>query len=225
MELTLNEDIIALSADEIVVYVRLFFLIDKQGYVQGKMKDLASKVGFSVPRLRKTLDSLFERQMLSLGNDKIYFWQYKEKAKDISEQVILAPSTEKSIVIAKRVDEEDALLSAIGDYYNKIIVGKGMPQIKALTPKRKSFVRCRLKEYGKEAIYKVIDNAAASSFLNGQGGRGFVADFEWIMRPNNFIKVLEGKYNNERKGNSSAEQQYYQDTANLMQRLDAERKR
>ena len=30
----------------------------------------------------------------------------------------------------------------------------------------------------------------------GKDGRIFVADFEWIIRPNNFAKILEGRYDN-----------------------------
>lgn len=225
MELILNEDAITLSADELVVYVRLFFMIDKKGYVKGKTKDIAKKIGFSAQRLKKTLDTLFEKQLISLGKDKIFVWKYEEKAKDITEHELLAPETENNIILTKNIEDDEALLQAIGTYYNNMVVGKGMPQMRALTPKRKAFVRCRLKEYGKGAVYKVIDNAASSLFLNGNGNHGFVADFEWIMRPNNFIKVLEGKYNGERKrDSSSAEQQYYQGTAELMQRLDTERK-
>lgn len=43
---------------------------------------------------------------------------------------------------------------------------------------------------------------AKSKFLNGRGpcapGRDpFVADLEWLVRPMNFVKVIEGKYHNE----------------------------
>jgi hypothetical protein len=30
--------------------------------------------------------------------------------------------------------------------------------------------------------------------------RGFVAKFDWMIRPNNFQKIIEGNYDNRKKG-------------------------
>jgi hypothetical protein len=30
--------------------------------------------------------------------------------------------------------------------------------------------------------------------VNSRDGRAFVADLEWILRPSNFAKIIEGKY-------------------------------
>jgi hypothetical protein len=80
---------------------------------------------------------------------------------------------------------------------------KSIPQIQKMTDRRKSMVKARVKEYGKDAIQKVITNAADSLFLNGGGDRGVVFDFDWIFRPNNFPKVLEGYYNIKRVNNGA----------------------
>ena len=61
----------------------------------------------------------------------------------------------------------------------------------------------RIKEYGIDDVLKAIDNEATSDFL--QGSKGFIADFEWFVRPNNFPKVLEGKYNRDKPNDT---QQY-----------------
>jgi len=38
----------------------------------------------------------------------------------------------------------------------------------------------------------------SSKFLTGRvndkGGRSFAADLEWILKPSNFAKIVEGKY-------------------------------
>ena len=43
-----------------------------------------------------------------------------------------------------------------------------------------------------------FDHIGTSRFLtgkvNGKDGRAFVADLEWILRPTNFAKIIEGKY-------------------------------
>jgi hypothetical protein len=30
--------------------------------------------------------------------------------------------------------------------------------------------------------------------VNSKDGRAFVADLEWILKPSNFAKIVEGKY-------------------------------
>lgn len=69
-----------------------------------------------------------------------------------------------------------------------------IPTIAKMTPKRKSMVNARVKEFGINMVYNVIAKASESSFLNGGGSKGFIADFDWVFRPNNFPKVLEGNY-------------------------------
>ena len=69
-----------------------------------------------------------------------------------------------------------------------------IPIIAKMTPKRKSMVNARVKEFGINMVYNAIAKASESSFLNGGGSKGFIADFDWVFRPNNFPKVLEGNY-------------------------------
>ena len=71
--------------------------------------------------------------------------------------------------------------------------------VKILTDKRRAAVSARLCEHGREAVFDVIRAAGRSSFLAGQNTRGWTADFDWIFRPENFVKVLEGKYENKEK--------------------------
>lgn len=230
MVVQLDEKAATLEADELIALVRLSFNADKEGYVQGTNKELSELVGLSVPRLKRALDGLFGRQMVSLGNDKVFIFGHEDSIKFTEGEEPSVKKVEKKSSIAciqQHSSCDDETIRKIGDYYNKMMAGKAMPQVKAITPKRKSFVKNRIKEYGLEKVYDVINLASQSAFLNGSGNTGFVANFEWIMRPNNFIKVLEGNYNGTRKQstNQGAEQGYYQDTANLLHRLNSERAR
>lgn len=81
-------------------------------------------------------------------------------------------------------------------FFNSSVEGSRIPKLKAMTDKRKSMLHARIKEYGKEEVAKAVRKAAASDFLNGDNSRGFRADFDWIFRPNNFPKILEGNYDN-----------------------------
>ena len=89
----------------------------------------------------------------------------------------------------------DLDLEAFARFFNETMAANGaqIPQVRSIPPKSKraAFVRARLKEHGKEALAKVVQNAAKLSFYNGGGARGWVADFDWLFRPSNFLRVLE----------------------------------
>jgi len=71
-----------------------------------------------------------------------------------------------------------------------------MRKVISLNDTRKGYISARFGEYGMEKIIEVLRLAGESSFLNGVNDKAWKADFEWIMRPNNFLKILEGKYAN-----------------------------
>lgn len=52
----------------------------------------------------------------------------------------------------------------------------------------------RVNEYGADKVLEAIDKIKQSPFLLGQNNSGWTITFEWFVRPNNFIKVLEGNY-------------------------------
>ena len=61
----------------------------------------------------------------------------------------------------------------------------------------------RVSEYGADKDLEAIEKIKQSSFLQGKNNRGWTITFEWFVRPNNFIKVLEGNYTDKKiqKGN------------------------
>lgn len=93
--------------------------------------------------------------------------------------------TESKANIAK---ELQVFFNAKMDKANALI-----PRCQKMTGKRKDMLLARTREYGIEKVKEAFSMAARSKFLNGS--TGFVADITWIVRPNNFIKVLEGNYN------------------------------
>ena len=59
---------------------------------------------------------------------------------------------------------------------------------------RYKMIHTRIKEYGFQAVLQAIDNIRNSSFLRGQNKKNWIISFDWFIKPNNFIKVLEGNY-------------------------------
>ena len=73
-----------------------------------------------------------------------------------------------------------------------------MPSIRVLTDKRKSAVMARISQHSLATVYEMLTIAGNSEFLNGKNNRGWVADFDWLFKPENFVKVIERKYENNR---------------------------
>ena len=103
------------------------------------------------------------------------------------------PPTHKDDVI-----DFDAFLA----FFNASVVGRQIRPIRKMSDKRKGMVRARIKEYGKEAVVEVIKKAAASDFLNGGNG-SFIATFDWLFKPDKFLNVLEGNYDNNHSNRNS----------------------
>ena len=72
-----------------------------------------------------------------------------------------------------------------------------MPLVLKETPQRISMVTARIKEYSFDDVKNAILLAEQSAFLQGKTNKNWMANFDWIIKPNNFPKVLEGNYNNE----------------------------
>lgn len=83
-------------------------------------------------------------------------------------------------------------------YWNRRIreTGSRMPQIHRLNRTRIALIEARLLEYDGDTrkIRDAFEQAFASPYLNGAGKRHWVADLDWILRPENFSRVLDGSF-------------------------------
>ena len=70
------------------------------------------------------------------------------------------------------------------------------------TSTRYKMISARIKEYGIDDVLKAIQKINSSTFLKGGGNRGWMIDFEWFARPNNFPKCLKGQYDDKNKSGS-----------------------
>lgn len=68
------------------------------------------------------------------------------------------------------------------------------PAVIKLTEARKRAIKARLKDYGLDEIKRAFSLAGQSDFLKGSSG--WQASFDWLMKPANMTKVLEGNYTN-----------------------------
>lgn len=77
---------------------------------------------------------------------------------------------------------------------------KSYGEIRSISGKRKEMVSARWKQFGNlKAFEDAFTNAEQSRFMQGENDRNWKADFDWIIKPSNFQKVLEGNYANREK--------------------------
>jgi len=74
-----------------------------------------------------------------------------------------------------------------------------MNKVLVVNKQRKGLMNARVGEYGLEKVIAIIRMAGESSFLNGMNDKAWKADFDWIMSPNNFIKIMENKFQNKKQ--------------------------
>ena len=79
----------------------------------------------------------------------------------------------------------------------------GLQKLVAINPNtnRYRLLNARIKEYGLDTVLEAIENIRYSSFLKGQNNKNWTITFDWLIKPNNFTKVLEGNYRD--KGDSN----------------------
>ena len=123
----------------------------------------------------------------------------KIRSKEDKEEVAKATSEKKR---CKQSDEKGKGRGDSPIPYEQIMqvwneeTGGALGKIVMISGQRRDMVRARIRETSVEDFFEMIHNAATSSFLRGESQRGWVANFDWCIRPNNYPKVLEGNYRN-----------------------------
>jgi hypothetical protein len=102
-------------------------------------------------------------------------------------------------------DDHDEVIKAIADHWNVVAVPRGFGAIRGIRNKRRASVLALVQEHGVEEIKRAIEKFAASEFLHSK--RNAFARFEWLMKPDNLVKTLEGNYDqsHSREGRSLAQ--------------------
>lgn len=69
-----------------------------------------------------------------------------------------------------------------------------LSSIISIKNQRLKHTKARIKEVGEEEFIKAIESIKQSSFLQGKNDRKWTISYDWFINPNNFVKVLEGRY-------------------------------
>ncbi len=85
--------------------------------------------------------------------------------------------------------------------WNAMAARSGLQPIIKLSDKRSKALKARLADHGLSEILRAIDQIPKSRFLLGANDRGWKADFNFLIKPDSILKILEGKYDDRRQTN------------------------
>lgn len=155
---------------------------------------------------------------IALHNDNVYDNEYVNDNvydnvddNDVSKETDIEPSKEgiESASVkteapggGKGSKSQKIDYAAVKEYWNRKHdeTKSAMPPITLMTENRKVMVKARVRQCKGDVktLYRVIDIAMASDFMNGNNKHGWLGKFDWIFgNEQNFAKVLEGNFNNE----------------------------
>lgn len=171
--------------------------IDKESYMLLETAENIGKEGTSAERVRN-----FRERQKQLALQRI------EQLENKIAEVVPSEETEKPKREYIRYNYE-----FFENTYNSIC--KDMPKLRLMTDERKEVIKRFLKNYTEQDFINICNIANSSDFLSGRTEREFIANFDWILKPRNIVKILEGNYKNKPKKNSmSALEELYNEAVN-----------
>ena len=131
----------------------------------------------------------------------------KDKSEDKDEDEIKTETEDESKTEDETKDEKNILSrtsSACRDESRRAVEAwnaLGLSQITRLSAKstRYRLLTSRIREHGIDDVLSAIGKIRTSDFLRGQNAKGWVVTFDWFIKPNNFVKVLDGNFDNHGK--------------------------
>lgn len=149
----------------------------------------------TIPNWEKhqTLDSIEKRR----ERQKEYMRERRAKQKLLCKANSKANSKANVSPLDKERDKEEDKERDIDIDIEKIIEtwnSLNLNKLVSIKNKRLDSLKARVKEFGFDEILRAIESIKQSSFLKGNNNRNWTITFDWFIKPNNCIKVIEGNY-------------------------------
>lgn len=127
---------------------------------------------------------------------------------------------ERSLLIEEKRKEEKDIYRETGSLsridYQKVVdlfhsLCPSLPRVRTVSEKRKKAIRARFNAgETMESFAEVFKLAEASDFLTGRNGAWAGCGFDWLLKEANWIKTLEGTYENKAKSKAGYEDDRYE---------------
>lgn len=212
-----------LSPIEDLAYRRLLDLYYlKDGQVYGDEAEVARQVGLReyVQEVKQVLQDFFcldadDRWSHARCDAEIaHFRQKSEKASNAgkasaqrrsnvrstdvqptnNQQPITNNQDNKSSKEDMSSDDDAVSINEVIEAWNDLAEARGLSKIVKVTDARRKQIQARLKEYEPDDWSKALTAIYNSKFLCGENERGWKADFDFLLQPKSFVKLVEGAY-------------------------------
>ena len=190
-----NIDIVR-SAIKIFTELKLMEILEDGTYF---MVEVQKMVGFETEWARKKRD--YRRTLKGQSEDNVLLLSDKSKSKRKSKNNISSSSKDSEDICCPSPSSsqkaEKVPYQKILDMYYELCPGMSKVRpVNKYSDEIKKNVKARFSEYSLEDFETVFKKAEASDFLNNRADVTFQASFDWLMRPKNFSKALNGNFDN-----------------------------
>ena len=133
--------------------------------------------------------------------------KYRDKQKELPSSSVTSNvtvtegnETEEELEEELDIEEESTTTSALNKNDINLIIEEwnklGLQDLRSINSntKRYTMLKARIKEYSIDEVVQAIKSISKSKFLQGQNNKGWTINFDWLVKPNNFLIVLEGNY-------------------------------
>jgi len=92
------------------------------------------------------------------------------------------------------IDDDELKPEHVVEAWNMMAKRTGLPLVRKLTPDRVTSLNRRIHENTIDEFTEAITAIERSDFLRGAGKNGFRANFDFLLSPTKFNRILEGTY-------------------------------
>lgn len=175
-------DEVLLDVDAEPEYFKLVALLRTSRARSVRLPYLEGKMNVSTGKIKEMLEQLERWGVLTahVSDDRVLF------------DFLLAPASSNTL-FPVAVDPVPLIVELYHTYC------PSCRKVRKITPKRRKIIRARWREYPDRDFWiEFFKRVEKSDFLTGRTGQ-FKADLQWLLTNENFVKVLEGRYDNPQK--------------------------
>ena len=217
-----NGDSLVLTYLEMALYSLKSNGVIERGELTPSLADeISIAINEPVARVKKTSDRLYLTEMMKLmGTESTSAERMRRLRSKKSDETGVTPASQcdsavtspvtKSVTTEIESEKEkesetdsDAPSPPVGEtrgcdevvsQFNSICVS--LNKVSGMTEPRRKAVQSALNAVGQEKLAELFRKAEASDFLTKRNSTGWKAGFDWLLKPENYAKVLEGNYDN-----------------------------
>lgn len=187
----------ALSSEDIKSILQKFYMDKKAIYIDGYIgiKNYQKHQNTNSSKIQKGIELSLEEIPVGIKNKMLEFY-----GQEVNNVPVPVPVQSEAV----QVIELDTETMRVIEIWNTLADRCNLAKVQAFTDKRKSAVKQRLKEKQFDLL-KICEKIVKSDFLLGKNKENWKVTFDFVfLSKNNYVKILEGNYDNKKPLNSNA---------------------